>query len=150
MIWLRRILAVLLIPFFLALFLSTLVVLRVNETALAADFYIDQLRKADIFNFLYDDVVPAALDQTSQESQDLPIELEVIEDELVSSLKEVLPPEWLQEQTELVIGEAVPYMAGDTDSFAITIPLADRLRILGDVLKRELGGGDAYTSFSMT
>ena len=83
--------------------------------------------------------------QEPQESQDmLDNVLEATQDDLVSSLREVLPPEWLQEQAELVIGEVVPYMAGDTDSFAITILVADRLEILGDVLKRELDSGDTY------
>ena len=140
----RRSLAVFLTVLFLPLFLVTLVVLRVNDTVLAADFYIDQLRKADIFTFLYDEAIPAALDETNQGSQDLPVNLEVVQDELLSSLREVLPPEWLQEQLELSIAEVVPYLEGDTDSFAIPIPLADRLETLGDVLKRELGGGDTY------
>ena len=139
----RRSLAVFLIVLLLPLFLVSLVVLRVNDTALAADFYIDQLRKTDIFTFLYDEAIPAALDEMNQE-QDLPVNLDVVQAELLSSLREVLPPEWLQEQTELSIAEVVPYLEGDTDSFAITIPLADRLEALGDVLKRELGGGDTY------
>ncbi len=144
MILLRRILASFLILAFLPLFLLVLIVFRVNDTALAADFYIDQLRKAEIFVFLYDELIPAALDELDQDSQDLPINLKVIEDELLSSLREVIPPEWLQEQVEVGISEAVPYAMGDTDSFVIPLLVAERLEKLGEVIKRELGGGDTY------
>ncbi len=145
MIWFRRSLAIFLIVLFFPVFLVTLTVLGVNDTFLSADFYIDQLRKADIFNFMYDEVVPAALDEVSQDSsQDIPVDLEVVQDELVTSVREVLPPEWLQGQVEMVIGEVLPYLTGDTDSFSVTLSVSERLVTLGEVVKRELGGGDTY------
>ncbi|MFH1141342.1 MAG: hypothetical protein V1724_06740, partial [Chloroflexota bacterium] len=144
MIFIRRILALLLIPLFLVLLLVVLVVLRVNSTVLSADFYVNQLRKADIFTFLYDEAAPAALKEANKETEDLPINVEKVGTKGVSLAREVLPPAWLDEQTEQVIFQVVPYLVGDKDSFAIDVNVADRLKTLGDVLKREVGGGDTY------
>ena len=63
MIWIRRFFALLLGVLFVPLLLVTLLVLRVNDTFLSADFYVAQLRKADLFNFLYDDMLPASVEE---------------------------------------------------------------------------------------
>ncbi|MDO8751753.1 MAG: hypothetical protein Q7K03_11545, partial [Dehalococcoidia bacterium] len=144
MIWLRRILAVLLIPLFIVLFLVALLLIRVNSTVLSADFYVDQLRKADIFTFMYDKAAPAALKEANKDPKDIPINVEKVGNKGVSLVKEVFPPQWLEEQTEQVIVQVVPYVVGDEDSFAVDVKVADRIQALGDVLKREMGGGDTY------
>ena len=145
MIVLRRFLAVLLIILFLPLFLATLLALRVNDTLLSADFYTQELRNADVFTFLYDELVPAGLEDLSTDADDLPVDPEVIQAELVASLREVLPPEWLQEQAESAITEVVPYLTGEVDEFTVAILVSGRLEILGEVIKRKLGEGDTYT-----
>ena len=48
MIWIRRFFAVFLGVLFLPLLLITLLLLRVNDTFLNADFYVTELRKADL------------------------------------------------------------------------------------------------------
>ena len=125
---------------FLPVFLVTLVVLRVNDTALVADFYVEQLRKADVFNFLYDEVIPAAINEFGPDDADpLPC-LDLARDVLVVSMKETVPPEWLQEQSEDVITQMVPYLVGDRDDFTLSADLAGRLEALGGVVEREVGG----------
>ncbi len=140
MIWFRRFIAVFLSVIFLPVFLVTLVVLRVNDTALAADFYVEQLRKADVFNFLYDEVIPAAIDEVGQGEGDPPPGLDLARDVLVVSMKKTFPPEWLQEQSEDVITQMVPYLVGDKDGFTLSVDLAGRLEALGGVVKSELDG----------
>ena len=132
--------AVILAFLFLLSFLVTLIVSRVNTTVLSADFYIDQLRKADVFTFLYDEVFPTAVDQMDPlDVDDVPMDLRRVAARGMLQIREVLPPQWLEEQTELVIGEVIPYLMGDTDGFAVTILVADRLESLGNVVKREVG-----------
>lgn len=144
MIWLRHILAVLLIPLFIILFLVALLLIRVNSTVLSADFYVDQFRKADMFTFMYDKAAPAALKEANKDPKKMPINVEKVGNKGVSLVREVLPPAWLEEQTEQVIFQVVPYMVGDKDGFAVDVKVADRVKTLGDVLKREIGGGDTY------
>lgn len=139
MIWFRRFIAVFLSVIFLPVFLATLVVLRVNDTALAADFYVEQLRKADVFNFLYDEVIPAAIDELGQGEGDPPPGLNLARDVLVVAMKETFPPEWLQEQSEDAITQLLPYLVGDSDGFTLSVDLAGRLEALGGVVERELG-----------
>ena len=71
--------------------------------------------------------------------------LRPLADRGVVALRGVFPPEWLQEQTEEIIQQWLPYITGDSDEFTILIPAADRLDTLGRVLTEELQEGDSYT-----
>jgi hypothetical protein len=61
MIWFRRIIALPLALIFIILSIPVLLFFRVNGTLGNPDFYNEQLRRADIYNFIYDDLLPAAL-----------------------------------------------------------------------------------------
>ena len=146
MIWLRRFFAVFLGILFIPLLFVTLIVLRSNDTLLSADFYVNQLRKANLFNFLYDEALPAAVDEIEPtDVAGTSVVLRPLADRGVVALRGVFPPEWLQEQTEEIIQQWLPYITGDSDEFTILIPAADRLDTLGRVLTEELQKGDSYT-----
>ena len=51
---------------FISLFIGSMLLLRVNATLLSSDFINDQLRQADFFTFLYDDVAPLAVEEQIQ------------------------------------------------------------------------------------
>ena len=146
MIWLRRFFAVLLGILFIPLLFVTLIVLRSNDTLLSADFYVNQLRKADLFNFLYDEALPVAVDE--MEPTDIAgtsLDRARLADRGIVALRGLFPPDWLQEQTEEIIQQWMPYITGDSDEFTILIPAADRLDALGRVLTVELQEGNSYT-----
>ena len=157
MIWLRRFFAVLLGILFIPFLFVTLIVLRSNDTLLSADFYVEQLRRADLFNFLYDEALPLAVDEIKPfdpfEPSDPPasyeprllLDLRPLADRGVVALRGLFPPEWLQEQTEEIIQQWIPYITGDSDEFTILIPAADRLDALGRVTIVELQEGNSYT-----
>jgi hypothetical protein len=131
MIWLRRILTIPLILIFVIIFISVLLITQLNGTLGSSGFYNDQLRRADTYNWFYDDFMPAALDEAEEnQGSGLPIPIRVIKDDLVSVVKETLPPDWLQSQTENAIKAIVPYVVGDKDSFSIHIQLRDRIDLL--------------------
>ncbi|MEK7777472.1 MAG: hypothetical protein AAB303_02465, partial [Chloroflexota bacterium] len=144
MIWLRRTLAVLLIPLFIVLFLVALLLIRVNSTVLSADFYVDHLRKADIFTFMYDKAAPAALKEASQTNKDLPINVEKVGNKAVALVREVFPPTWLEEQTEQVIVQVVPYVAGSPQGFKIVVPLKDSIQTAVPGVKKLMRDEDVY------
>jgi hypothetical protein len=128
MIWLRRILVIPLVLIFITSFVLLLFVTELNSTLGSPEFYNDQLRRADVYNWIYRDLMPVALDEAEEnQASELPIPIRVIKDDLVSVTKKTLPPEWLQTQAESAIKATVPYIVGDEDSFSITTELRDRI-----------------------
>ena len=129
MIWFRRIVALPLILIALVLFIVALVVTELNSTVANPKFYNDQLVRADMYNFVYDKALPAALDEVETDTSfDLPIKVADFENEIISAARETLPPEWLQEQSESAIGILIPYLRGSRDEFSYTILFKDRVQ----------------------
>lgn len=137
LIAIRRLLAVSLLPVFLLLFLATLTVFRVNATLLEADFYTGTLERLSVYEFLYDDALPFAIEESGVDLADLPLGLDLTPDGVAGYAARILPPEWLAENVGGAIEQAVPYLTGETDSFEITLRLDDRVEA-ADVVVRDL------------
>ena len=144
MIWVRRFFAVLLVLLFLPLFFLALLLLHINATVLSANFYIQELRKADIPAFLYDKLLPTAFDESVARSWDLPVDSTKVRAKAIGALQEVFPPQWLQDRMESAVNQVAPYVTGETEGFTIVVPVKDRLVALGEVLKRETSDSDTY------
>jgi hypothetical protein len=147
---LRRFFALFLILPFVLFFVLTLGAFRLDATVLEASFYTETLQKLDFYNFLYDVAIPAALDEAKEEGtldlkQDLPLGVAFTNDEVVDFIERVLPREWVQENLELVIGQAMPYITGDEDDFNITVPVADRVTDAIGVVEEWITDADTYT-----
>ena len=138
----RRIIAVIVGLVFIFSVWISLFSLRITGTALDEDFYIKHLREADIFNFFYDDLLPKLIDETDEEDLGRDVDLSRVNAHIVMALREILPPEFLQEEAEEAIKVFVPYLKGATDEFAIEIPLAERIRAAGPALKNALRDGE--------
>jgi len=67
LLWLRRTTAVFLAFIFLILFTVVLLTTQVSNTVTSAGFYNRQLEQADMYNFIYDEVVPQLLDEIETE-----------------------------------------------------------------------------------
>ncbi len=119
------------------LFLAVLLVNQVNGTLGNPRFYIGQLRQADIYNFIYDDLAPAALDQYDGDlGEDAPkYDILRLKSRALAVARQTLPPEWLQAQMEQTISEVLPYMLGDTEEFSVTIPLKERVKAGSQAIK---------------
>ncbi|HUV51711.1 MAG TPA: hypothetical protein VMW64_01375 [Dehalococcoidia bacterium] len=147
MMWVRRLVAGPFIIFFFLLFLVVLVMTQTNCTFGNPGFYNDQLRQADIYNFLYDEALPAALDEIeTDESSDFQIDITEIKDDLVSAAREILPPEWLEERVESATETVIPYILGSTDSFTYTVEFKDRVETAAEVIKDDILGGDPFNT----
>src|SRR3989304_1266495 len=98
MIIFRRIIAVPLALVFILLFVFLLVVHRTNATAGNPDFYIDKLRQADVYNYMYHDILPAALEEIEADvgANDFPVEFAILKSHAPGVMDQALPPEWLQ------------------------------------------------------
>ena len=137
LIIIRRLSAVLLLPVFLLLFVATLTVFRVNATLLDADFYTDTIERLDVYTSLYDEALPAAIEERGVDLADLPLGLDLTPDGVAGYAARVLPPDWPAENVGGAIEQAVPYLTGETDSFEITLRLDDRVEA-ADVVVRDL------------
>lgn len=145
MIWLRRFLTIPLIVAFLVVFISLLLFAHLSASAGNPAFYNDQLKKADVYAWVYARLMPAVLDEIEADNPDLPIGV-YARDDILSAIEKTLPPEWLQEHVESVNNAIIPYLVGDKDEFAIVIPLKDRVEQGSTVIKDDLLQGDAATN----
>ena len=100
------------------------------------------LREADAYEILYVEVVEPELEGSLGTAVDLPFGVTVSEEEVLSALREVAPPAWVQEQAESVIDDAAPYITGRSDSFSTEISLVDNKRqaqrVLVELVDRKL------------
>jgi hypothetical protein len=146
MIWVRRLFAIPLILFFVILFSVVLLITQVNSTFGNPGFYNGQLRRADMYNFVYDKALPAALDEVEEDKpSDIPIDITNIKDEIVSSARKIAPPEWLQAQVETATNTIIPYFLGKTDRFTYTVAFKDRVTTAAQVIKSDMLQGDTFT-----
>ena len=140
MIWFRRIIALPLALLFIILSLLVLVTFRVSDTLGNSDFYNEQLRQADIYNFIYDDLVPTALAEAevTGDISKAGIDVSRLEPYLIDMVEQTVPREWLEAQVEQSFNEVVPYVWGDTESFNIRIPLKERVETAAQAMKNTL------------
>jgi len=147
MIWFRRIFAVPLIIIFVVSFIVVLVLTQVNNSFASPGFYNDQLQRADMYNFVYDSALPAALDQVKTDvSADFNINVDAIKASVASAARKIATPEWLQAQAELATETIISYFTGKTDSFTYTVMLKDRVEIAAEVVKSDIIHGNAFNS----
>ncbi len=160
LIILSRIFAIILMPVFLLLFVATILIWQIQGTFGDPEYIKKELVKADIYNFIYDDVMEPLLvealedvveDPESLLNDDL-IELEIRPEtdspELVGLLRDFLPPDELQARVEHVIDEFVPYITGDTDEFEIQLRLGERVRAWPELVSARLDALDAGNRLS--
>lgn len=148
MIWARRAIALLLSIVFFGVFACTLTITHVNGTVGNGTFYKDQMDKADIYNFVYDSALPAALEEVEEnEAGDgFPVDLKAIEGDLVSAARQSIPPEWLKAQFEAGIDVILPYFLGSKDDFTYTLAIDERFEATVEVIKTDILNGPAFTS----
>lgn len=158
MIWFRR---AFIVPLWLALFLLlfvTLVIFRINGTFLNPDFYPEQLREANIYEFVLVDALTSALDEArdvtvgsiEQESQSIGIEKNPLvtsgltTEDIVGSVNRAIPPEWIQSTIEEVFDEFGHYLTGGRDEFSTTVRVGERVTTIVEEFKALTRKSDAY------
>ena len=152
MIWVRRILTIPLGLLLLVLVLVTLVVLQVSGSFLDHDYYSDELRKADVYQFALVDVLTSALDEARLlESEDLGgleenplITSGLSTEDIVTSVNAAIPPDWVQSIVEQVFEELGRYLTGQRDEFQVTIRAGERVGPIVGEVKTLLRKADAY------
>ena len=144
MILLRRLVAIVLIPVFVLSLFVVVLLLRINSTALESTFWVEELRKAEVYDFAYDTILPAAVDEALASVDSDTVDVTQFADEIVRVAEELVPREWIQEQIETALVSAPPYFLGEADSFSLDISIRDRLDNAAVVAKRELRNEDVF------
>jgi hypothetical protein len=140
LIFIRRFLAILLIPIFLVWFTASTVRSGIDRTVLDESFLADQLEEQDFYNWLHDDLIRVALDDLTNvgldiDSEYLPAGQTTVEfadpattrDEARALLRATFPPEYLQETASQALAGFVPYLRGEADDFEIPLALNERV-----------------------
>ena len=144
MIWLRRAFTLPLILIFVALIIAAVTVTAVNNTAGNADFYNNLMTKADMYNYVYDSILPAALDEiNTEDTADLPVDIDNLHNEIVATAEQAFPPSWLQQQFESVTNTVIPYVVDNTPGFTYTFTVKDRMDDTGQAIKDNILAGSA-------
>ena len=107
MIWIRRTIALPLVLVFIILFILFLAVFRINATVGNPDFYIDQLRQADVYNFIYEEALPVALEEVESggDNAEAGINISHLKPHIIDFIQQSIPPDWLQLQVENTISK---------------------------------------------
>ena len=117
-------LAILGAVFFLAFFAYLLFNL-VDGHFLSADFYSEALAEQNVYARLYDEVlVDPALED---ESKELLGNLDVPQNEMAGLARNIMPPEYLQGETERTLHNLIGYLKKDVDELELYINLGGPL-----------------------
>lgn len=137
----RRMAAVILGLVFLAGSITFLIIGRAHSTVGDPDFLVQELRKADLFTFAYDQAAPLGVAQLKSDAEDLPVDVTKIDREIIGAVKALLPPEWLEEQVEEAVRQLVPYLMGREDAFSVDVPFQERFSVAGPGIKGAINTG---------
>ena len=153
MIWVRRGLTVPLGVILFVLMLGALIILQVSQTFMNPGFYIERLRKENIYEFILDDLATVALDDAreldpkriAKDLDENPLVTSGLStEEIVSSVNRAIPPAWVQAQVEQVLNQAGRYITGESDGFLITIQAGDQVTAVVSEAKTLARKADAY------
>ena len=130
MVFLRRSTAAILTIIFIALFLLVVVGLSFDQTLLDAGYIKEQFRKNGVYTFALEEAVPQTIRHNSQFLQGLPLDSE----DVIFIVQRTISAEWLQEQVEQTLDQAIPYMKGDRDDVTISISLREQKSLFAESL----------------
>ena len=137
MIWLRWAGAVVLGVHLTAVLLVALMLLSLRGTFLNADFYTDQLEKADVYRFVMEDVLTSVLDDIRErEPDELGADLRenpvaesgVSTARIVAAVHRALSPEDLEALVAPAVREFAGYVTGESDAFEIDLRIGETIR----------------------
>jgi len=145
MIWVRRIIA---LPFIIMAFVTFQVGVLAQQTAsnlINPSFYLETLAESNIYQFLLTDLPKTALKDVRKANSNPIIEQSGLSDEIIlTSINEIIPPEWLQTNFESAVTGVGDYVTGRSDEFTISIPVDERVQAASNQITFILNESDLY------
>ena len=90
--------------------------------------------ETDSGRLLYKELVEPELKKPLGDTVLLPLGVALTQEEVLDALRQVAPPEWVEEQALMVINDAAPYLTGRSDSFLTVVSLAENKRLAREVI----------------
>jgi hypothetical protein len=115
-------------------FFAFLLVNNFSDKLLDADIYIETIAEEDTYNRIYDEIL---LDEEllADTTQDLLGRIEVIDQkDIVKLLREIIPPEYLQEQVEGTIQRSLEFLNEEVDTLELYIDMGPPLANVKPIL----------------
>ena len=106
----------------------------VDRVEIALEEISKLLRETNSGELLYNEVVEPELKKKLGVAVELPLGVAITEEEILSALRQVAPPSWVEEQALMVIEDAGPYLTGKVDSFSSEISLVENKRLARGVI----------------
>ncbi len=145
MIWVRRIIA---LPFIIMAFVTFQVGVLAQQTAsnlINPSFYLETLAESNIYQFLLTDLPRTALKDVRKANSNPIIDQSGLSDEIIiTSINEIIPPEWLQSNFESTVTGVGDYVTGKSDDFTISIPVDERVQAASNQITFILNESDLY------
>jgi len=145
MIWVRRIIA---LPFIIMAFVTFQVGVLAQQTAsnlINPSFYLETLAESNIYQFLLTDLPRTALKDVRKANSNPIINQSGLSDEIIiTSINEIIPPEWLQSNFESTVTGVGDYVTGKSDDFTISIPVDERVQAASNQITFILNESDLY------
>ena len=145
MIWVRRIIA---LPFIIMAFVTFQVGVLAQQTAsnlINPSFYLETLAESNTYQFLLTDLPKTALKDVRKANSNPIIEQSGLSDEIIlTSINEIIPPEWLQTNFESAVTGVGDYVTGRSDEFTISIPVDERVQAASNQITFILNESDLY------
>ena len=145
MIWVRRIIA---LPFIIMAFVTFQVGVLAQQTAsnlINPSFYLETLAESNIYQFLLTDLPRTALKDVRKANSNPIIDQSGLSDEIIiTSINEIIPPEWLQSNFESTVTGVGDYVTGKSDDFTISIPVDERVQSASNQITFILNESDLY------
>ncbi len=115
-------------------FLGFLLANNVRGNFLSTEFYTDNLSENNVYERIYDEVL---LDSEFEDTtSDLLGDIDVPTEDIAEVAREIIPPEYLQEQVEAGVAGALDYLNKDTESPQVFIDLGPPLERVKPALFR--------------
>ncbi len=153
MIWVRRIFGVPLGIALLLLLFASLILLRLNDTFLNADFYPERLERADVYQFVMVDVLTLVMDEARKLD---PKEFGAGFDgnpiavygpatpRIVAAVNRAMTPEDLEELVAPVTLRFGEYAAAERDDLIVTVQVGQHVRAMARELKSLMRDAGTY------
>ena len=134
-LWARRAAAALIAVVFLLIAIFAITFSGVRASVSEPDDLIDALSEADFYSYTHDHLIPSALDELSQETDNDVIRVaEPWKEDVAASIRTAFPAGDIREETENVLRAVWPYLWGREDEFEVVIPIAPRAALGFDEL----------------
>ncbi len=120
--------------------------IRLDDRVTAAAAVLqDMVQQAQLRDYLDNQVVRPELENNPSVLQGLPFGLTVTVDQVVQGVDQVVPEDWLKQQASGAIDQVVPYIAGQSNTFNVVVPLQDRATAAVAVLRQWMLGNVGAT-----